>query len=801
MLGDIRYSLKALWRTRGFTALTIASLAIGIGAATAVFSAVDSLLLHPYPYPDANRIVVMSQANDAGTLMRSYVNVDRFNVIRQARTLDDAMIWDEFWMWTSRNGVPDTIYTAKLSPKAFAFLGVTPVVGREFAPSAGVSSSETVALLSHRYWQRHYGGSLDALGKSLRLDGRDYAIVGVMPERFHFANADVYIPLPPTNAPLPTLLKLKEGVTPTAAAAELQVLIQNDSQGDAGRPARVIVSLSSLVDFSSGDMSTVLALLTAAVALLLVIGCANVSILLLTRGTTRREEFAVRLALGASRWSIVQQVLTESVVLALCGAVLGVALASGLLVLVERWIPSGTISSELSIAMNVDALWFTTIVATLCGVAAGVVPALRFSRRHVDLSNQLIARSATTVDRRSARAYWALTVSQVALSVLLVAGSAAAFRTFVRLATAPLGFEPAGVSIFALTLRAGAYSDWQARVTYYDRLRAAVASVPGVDAASLKGPGPMPPRENGRTRVEQPGVPASDATVVYTAVGSEYFTALQIPLRNGRSWSGSDDVRPAHVAVVNEAMARQYWPHESPIGQRIKLSSLQRRGPWQLDSPGNDQWVEVVGVAGDVRNDGLSRPVLPHVYVPFTLLPGDGLMLVTRSSRPLPLILDEVRRQVATINTEQPVLASFTLDDRLRQEGWARQQFAASIFFACAAFALALAAVGIYSVVASSVTERLREYGIRMALGASRTQLIAGVVAYAGRMIVPGLVAGILLVAAVQLPLATWTESRMFDVQILLIATVVLVISGLVAALLPVRRVLDLSPVRVLRSE
>jgi predicted permease len=809
---DIRYSLVTLTRNPGYATAAIVSLGLAIGAATAVFSAVEGLVLNPYPYSGGDRMVVMSQAEGAGTFRRTFLTDDEARLITQARSLDAVILWDQSWMWTKNEAIPEMLNGTKLSPNAFQVLGVPPLVGRTFGDSsASASDLAPVAVLSYRYWQTRYAGAANVIGRTVQVDGQPYTIIGIMPERFRFGNAALYIPLPSGTLPsiyMPsgnnrraTLLRLRPGVSRAAATAELQAIVQQpqfDGPDRRGGRRDVKVSLTTLRDDEAGNLHSMLGILLGAVTLLFVIGCANVSILIVGRGIHRRYELAVRRAVGASPARILRQLLTESLVVSMAGGVVGVAVAYALVGVIIAWIPPGVIPGDMNIAIDVRVLVFASVVAVLAGAAAGLSPALTLSRS--SLMAGVGGRSEVGA-RGAARTHRLLTLVQCAATVVLLAAAGAALRTLVVLTTAPLGYDPQNVAVFGFTFQGPA--EGQKTADYAERIKRAAVGVPGVESVALTGPAPTPPVEPRRSAIEIPGVSDGDQQVVFAEVSREYFSTIRTPVRAGRIWTDTDDRLRAHVGVINATMARRYWPNGNPIGQRMRLSALDNNRDGS-DSPAKDPWIEIVGVIGDVRNDGLSKPVLPEVYVPYTLRAlGAVLLLVRTSGAPSGIrsgVTDELKRKVAEVNAEQPVIASSSLEERLWENGWARQQFTASLFSACAALALALAAVGMYSVVACAVSLRTREFALRMALGATNARILRDIFTSAMMTIALGMGGGLALVAILHRPIAAWTESSLWSPVSLTSSMIVLTVVGCCAVLIPAWRAATMDPMRILRK-
>ena len=802
---DLRYAFRMLTRNPGHAIGAIVSLGLGIGAATAVFSAVEGLVLNPYPYTGADRLVVMSQVEGAGPSRRTFLTGDQARLLSQARSLDAVILWDQSWMWTRNEGIPEMVQEGRLSQNVFQLLGVPPLVGRTFTDewSTATSDSALVAVLSYRYWQTHYAGASNVIGRTLQVDDQPYTIIGIMPERFRFSNVAFYIPLPSGNdrRSTLTLLRLRPGVSTAAATAELQALVQQQqfdpTKGRGGR-RDVRVSLTTLRDDEAGNLHNMLGILLGAVTLLFVIGCANVSILLIGRGIQRRYELAVRHAVGASQTRILRQLLTESLVVSMAGGVVGVAVAYALLAVIIAGIPPGVIPGEMDITIDSRVLVFAAVVAVLAGVAAGLSPALALSRSK--LSG--VGGRSQVGTRGTARTHRLLTLVQCAATVVLLAAAGAALRTLVVLTTAPLGYNPQNVAVFGATLHGSVGT--QEMADYAERIRSAAVRVPGVESVALTGPQPTPPVEPRRSLIEIPGVLDDDQEVVTAEVSREYFSTIRVPIRAGRIWTDTEDRRRANVGVINETMARRYWPNGNPIGQRVRLAVLGNNWDGSTKSPANDPWIEIVGVIGDVRNDGLRRPVVPEIYVPYSLRAlGAVLLLIRTSGRTSGApegITDELKRKVAEVNAEQPLMASTSLEERLWENGWARQQFAASLFSACAALALALAAVGMYSVVACAVSLRTREFALRMALGASNARILREIFTSSMMTIVLGMGGGLALVAILHRPITAWTESSLWSPVSLTSSMIALAVVGCGAVLIPAWRAATMDPMRILRT-
>lgn len=796
---DLPYALRQLRREPATAVIGVLSLALGIGAVTPVVSTIETVVLSPYPYADVERLAVMEYTDRTGRVHPMATSIEGFSDLLKAHALEDGVLWEIYPTATGRDGERESITAGWLTPNAFRFFGVPPLVGTTFAGDIAhlTSGPEQPVVLSERYWRHRFGASPDVLGTSLELDGRSYTIVGVMPDRFRLFNGEIYIPIPPDTGPYFPFVRLKSGVTRDAAAAELSAIFQQRAQKN-GRPnwRDLRVVLTDMREHATAHLTRVLGMLAAAVGLLLLIGCANLSILLMSRGIARRHELTMRQALGASNGRLFRQLLTESLLYATIAGVLGVAFAYALLPVIVYLMPSDVMPQDVQMAINAKVLAFTVLVAILSGVLAGLSPSLHFSRPRLNPTSR-----GEVVGTRERRLHSLHVLGQVAVTVLLLAGSAAALRTFVSLTRAELGYDPTNTVSVHFMLARGAFPTWAERNAYYERIRAAVATVPGVTAVAIALQG-LPPRAPGRTGIEiVGGTTPTLENVVMERVSDEYFSTLRIPLARGRIWTPSEAAAAVHVAVVNETMARSYWPNESPLGKRIDVKALRKYASYETEPPNHSQIVEVIGVVRDARNNGLRDAALPAVYVPYTLLTWDAVTFLVRGRGAPSAIIRAAEQRIAEINPSQPVNKSQTMDERLRSEGWARQQFVASLFLLCAGTALFLAAIGLYSVVACAVSERRRELAVRVALGASRGRVVGAVLRTTAFTVLLGVVCGALLTMVLDRPLVRWTETSLWSVASLAQVIAVPIVAGGCAVLVPVRRALSLDPMAILRGE
>ena len=615
------------------------------------------------------------------------------------------------------------------------------------------------------------------------------------------------MPLDLNQDPVPIYIvdfRLQPGESREAANAALQPVMEQFARETPKHfPEHFKMEVQGLNDWVVRQIGRTLYLLLGAVGLLLAIGCGNVSILLLARGTARQHELAVRAAIGANRGRIVRQLLTESMVLAITGAALGVAAAYGMLAGIRLVLPRYAFAPEVVIGINLPVLFFSVGVALFTGILFGLWPAWQLSRPAVTQSLQSnTRRMAGSV--RGRRTHNLLIGGQIALTLLLLAGAGTAADGFQRLMHVPLGYDPHHVMAVGIPIAENAYKTWETRSTYIQQLQSAVASTPGVATAGISANATPP--QNGRTqRFEIQGRPALEQqTTLLNYVGPEYFPALRIPLLRGRMWNETENRDAAHVVLINQAMARLYFANGDAIGQSIKLPNIENRPPILLTAPGAaDSWLQIVGIVADHRNAGLRDPAKPEAFVPWTVHMSEYTQILVRSDVPPLSLLHAIRKQLTLVNTDQQTgREADDLEQWIRDEPeWQQNYLIAWIFGAFSLLALALAAVGLYSVVSYSVTQRTNEFGIRMALGPQRSHVLRIVLASMLANVMGGILAGIGLRLALNRVLATWAEARSRDPMITLVATTLLILVAAIASAIPARRASKLQPMIALRCE
>ena len=807
LLQDLRYSARQLIKSAGFTLTAVLSLALGIGAATAVFSVIYAALVNPYPYPAADRIVRLTVDSKAGSGDPVVLNGAEIQTLRQSPVVESVLTMDYNALMLTGQDLPESVNAVSLISNAFQDLGVPPLLGRGIWPSDAVDGQEPqpVVLLSYKFWRKHYLSNPDVLGHALQLDHKNFKIVGVAAPRFAWGDGDVYLPLKLMRDPGRTSvinLLLRTGVSPAAADAALQPLVEQfASYMPNDFPDVFKVHVQGLNDWVVSSLGGTLYLLFGAVMLLLAIGCGNVSILLLARGTARQHELAVRTAIGAGRLRIIRQLLTESLLLAAIGAAIGVLTSYGALAVIQSLLPRSSFASEVSIGINLPVLVFSVTVALGTGVLFGLWPALQLSRTQIgQIMQSGTRRVAGSV--RGRRTHSILIAAQVALTLLLLAAAGSSMKGFAQLIHQPLGFDPHNVMAIGIPLREDSYRTWPARVAYFEQLRGKVAETSGVTTAAISTDA-TPPRNGWIMGFEILGKPVANPPMGSINLTSpDYFSVLRIPLLQGRIWSDAENSRGAHVAVINRTLAQRYFPNGDAIGHSVKMPGLEGNPATVLSPPHiGSSWLQIVGIVDDARNDGLRTGARPAVFVPYTFSMGESTEILVRSEVPPLTLLNTVREQLREINPDQSTFAG-DLETRLTYEPeWQQEHIAAWIFGAFAWLALALAAIGLHSVASYTVAQRTNEFGIRLALGAQRGDLLRIVFRSALGSMGAGIFAGVALSLALSQIIAKWARGNARDPVILLAGTIILGLVSALACAIPARRASKVDPLVALRCE
>jgi len=809
-VADLRYALRMLRNSPGFAGVAILTLALGIGANTAIFTVANALLLRPLPYANPQRLMVVYQTNVADRSEQSvfsYPYFSRLSDQQHSFSGVSAFASDDFDM-TGR-GEPRQVTAGRVTWNFFDVLGVRPTLGRDFSPSEGQRGAPYVLMLSHRFWMSEFGGAPAVIGQNLILNSLSYTIVGVLPANFTFPplgnNTQVWIPrefelniataehIQSGMGYLQGIARLAQGVSIEQARSELDVLYQeychdnpNRYDADSNWPTTVTPLQTMIV----ANIRTAVLILMGAVGIVLLIACANVASLLLSRALKRKKEIAVRTALGARRGTIIRQLLVESLLLAAISGVVGIFLGyAGTRALLA--LNHDTVSQlSSSVTMDWRVLCFTIAISLLSGVLFGLAPALRLST--TDLNSVLRDEGrGNTGSQRAASSQNLLVVAQVALSMILLMGSGLLIRSFLQLLDVNPGFDPSNVLTMRINLPPSRYGTNPQMVSFYNETLRQMQSLPGVSAAAISSALPPTPTRSGPILAEgQPIVPIAQRPVVtIQTISPDYAKVMRVPLERGREFTAEDNQTTATVAMVNQAFVQRYWRNENPIGKHILLGTL--------PDP-----VEVVGVFGDEKNNGLSRDPSPEMFLPFPNLPWSHLRLSLRSAGGDPMALaSAVRERLARIDSDQPITAVQTLDEILAQSR-AQSKFTLALFAIFSAVAVILAVVGIYGVISYAVAQRTQELGIRMALGATRADILRLVVrrgvSLAGVGIAIGLIAPFTLTPLMRSLLYRVSPA---DPTTIIASALLFLIAALLASYIPARRAMRIDPADALRYE
>ena len=809
VLQDLRFSWRELKKKPGLALTAIISLTLGIGATTAVFSVIYGLLVNPFPYQGADRMIHLNLVNENGNNRFVSITGPQFKILQQAKCVESAALsWGTWNLTTTDEDLPEDVPSVQLSANAGSHFGVPALLGRTLIPSDAPEGQDPqpVIVLSYLFWQRHFNADPTVVGRTLQLVHKNYSIIGVLPSRFTWNDADVYIPLKITNDPNITygpLVRLKPGVTFAAANAELQPLLEQFAKETPSHfPRKFRVHVRGINERYVENLGRSLFLLFGAVGLLLLIGCANVSILLLARGTARQHELAIRSAIGASRGRIQRQLLTEALGLSLLGALGGVLLAYRLLPVLVRWLPEYSFPHEVAININLPVLSFCVVIAIIVGVLSGLAPAFQMSRPQLAQLMQSSSRRSTG-GARSKHTHGVLVAGQIALTLLLLTSAAAAINGFVRLVRTDLGYDPHHTMSVGIPVHQNVHVSWADRSAYFEQLLARVAAMPEVVAAGIS-TNATPPSNGNDVYFEIFGRAAGQKEQVRTNfVSPEYFSVLRIPLLQGRLWNQPEIVRGAGLAVINQSMARQYWPNGDAIGKQLRLPDMKSEPPFTQAVPESNNWLQIIGVVADARDDGLRKPVKPAVYVPFTLQMRVWTQILVRTHAAPLSILSRVRAEVKAVDPDQQVFGQTRdLEQWIQsQSEYAYGRLIAALFTGFSLLALALAAIGLFSVVSYGVAQRTNEFGIRMALGATRGQLLQLVFASSARNVIAGLACGLLLSVVLSGVFSKWAEGSVHDPLLFAAVCLLLIVTSALAALIPARRPSSVHPMEALRYE
>lgn len=798
-MNDLRFAVRQLLKNPGFTVVAVLTLALGIGATTTVFSLVDAVLLNPLPFDQPGQLVQVWEAPGPG--QRNWASPGAFLDWKEhGSVFEDISLLDGRELNLTGDGEPERVSGWGMSANGLKILRTQPFLGRGFAPDEDQPGKDQVVVLGHGFWQRRFGGDASVVGRTLRLNDQSHTVIGVLgPTPLPWGPTDFVVPIAirPSAANergshwLQAFGRLKSGETVehagtemSAVAARLRPLYPAWKQGWG-------TTLLPLHEQITGKVRPTLLLLFGAVGCVLLIACGNVANLLLAKSASRQKEMAVRAALGASRWRVLRQLLTESVLLSATGALLGVLLAFWSLGAI-RGLDAVNLPRAQELGLNLRVLGFAVLMSLLAGVAFGLMPALHTVR---DGLNDLLKDGTRNTGTGSGnRVRSGLIVAEVALSLVLLLGAGLLLNSFVRLSHVPSGIDPRNVLNMQVTLPEKRYPDAERRTDFFERSLARISALPGVEAVGVVGKRPVGggSMDTTFTIAGRTDAPPNGHGVDFDFCTPDYFRTAGIPLRQGRPFAWSDKAGSPRVVIINEALARQHFPHQNPLGQRIHLDV----GSGKID----EGW-EIVGVVGDVRQHGLGKEVRPCVYRPqsFSFM-GSGNLLVRTAGAPLALA-EPVRKAVLETDPNQPVANLQTLEQALAGS-LAERRFLLLLLGGFAGAALLLAAIGLYGVIAFAVSQRTREIGVRMALGASRRHVLHLVLGSGMKLVGIGIVLG----GVAALGLTRVLARQLYGVEptdpvTFASVALMLLFVALLASWPPARRASRVDPMVALRSE
>jgi len=798
---DLKFAIRMLAKSPGFTLIAVLTLALGIGANTAIFSVVNAVLLRPLPFKDASQLVRLRETYKlVGNVSVSYP--DFLDWRQQSHAFADMSVVNNVNFNLSGIAQPENIAGYAVSPNFLTLLGVSPILGRDLLPSEEKPGTAPVALLSYQLWQSHLGGDPAVIGRSITLDGRSFSIVGVLPATFRFLDTtDVIVPIGffaadftdrAQRGDTDVVGRLAPGVTLSQAALEMNTiaarLAQQYPQTNHGFGAH----LESLREAFTGDTRLAVLVLFGAVVFVLLIACVNVANLFLVRGAARAREIALRQAFGASRGRLIRQMLTESLVLAFCGGALGLILGAWGISGLGHLLPADSMQM-MGVRMDLSVLLFAAAMIALVTFAFGLIPALQATRPDVHETLKEGGRSATSTPGQH-RLRGALAIAETALALVLLVGAGLMLKSLYHLIQVSPGFQPARVLYMEMDLRTDQYSKDPAILNFWQQVLDRVRVIPGVESAALGTVVPLTGNHR-RSDITIEGLPIPGPGEFphpdRHTVSADYITTMGTPLLRGRNFSDADNETAPDVALINSTMARRFFTDGDAIGKRFLWGH-----------PGKDEkWITIVGVVADTKLYGLDNPARLEVYSPYRQRPSADMNLVVRSAVDPASLTSAIRSAVAAIDKDQPIFDVHTMQ-QLVDDSISTRRLTLVLLGIFSALALILAAIGIYGVMAYTVALRTQEIGIRMALGAQQKDVLRLVLGQGARIAFFGVAIGLAAAAALGRLLSSLLFSVSASDPITFAAVAVLLISvALLACYIPARRAMRVDPLIALRHE
>jgi predicted permease len=804
---DIRYGVRGAVSRPGFSLLAVLTLALGIGAATTIFSVIQNVLLDPFPYLDARRVVAIQihDLNDSRPGGRTFLQAPEFlDYQEQSSAFEDVIGGTTEDVLLTTGDSTELLSAGLVTSNLFTFLGVPAAVGRGLTPDDAKPDATPVFVMAYKLWFRLYNLDPSIVGRTFTLNGVPTRLVGIMPKRFTKLAADLWRPVSLSRTD-PAVrdryfmfqARLKPGVSLRKAEADLEVVARRAADAyPTNYPKQFHVNVIGWVASIVGQFGATLYTLAGAVGLLLLIACSNVTNMLLARAASREKEMAIRSAIGASRLRLVRQLLVESGIFALAGAALGCALAHvGLKGLVQL-IPDGLIPREADIRVSAPVLAFSVATAAITSFVFGLVPALHTVRRNM-FEPLKDAGKGVSGGFRGNRLRGAIVVAEVALSMMLLIGAGLLIRSFVRLQTVALGFNPDRVLVARLTLPRGQYTTAEGKQQFYGELLRRLHALPGVVSAAETVS--LPPYGGIGTEIDVVGKTHQERWDAIVQLCSEgYFRTLERPMLRGRLLAEADVVAARRVAVVNQTLVNRFFGGDDPIGRQVRL----RRFATLPGAKEDDAVFDVIGVVADAKNRGVTEPVAPELLVPYSVTGAfERGVLVRTQNAPEPL-LDAVRREVWAVDRGVALGPTGTLNDYLTQNSYAEPRFSLVVLGVFAGVGLLLVSIGVYSVIAYTVARQTHEIGIRIALGASRGDVLKMVGLLGARLLAVGTILGLAgsLAGSRLIESQLWTVSPYDPLTFVLVAGLMTVI-GLAACYFPARRAMRVNPIIALRYE